>query len=583
MLRPTLLRLGVITILLLFADITVAQVQENNEVSTFSVSQVVSYEEFNRLREAGMIHPPTEEELRQAESGRQDDSSPQDSVDWMDIDESDFLEIEPEDEPEEEDVFMVVEVQPEYPGGYQAMRNFIKQNLKYPRICMENNIQGRVLVSFIVDKDGSIVEPEIVKSVNPSLDKEALRLVSIMPKWNPGSQRGKPVRVKYTMPLTFSLGGGSTSSNMFDSRGDFVGINSNNNENPTIKGEQLLGQGLDYYTGQNGHSKDLNRAYDLFNQAAGYNNATAMYLIGAMYEAGYGVKQDYNRAHEWYLKSANQKYSGAQFALGNMYLSGNEAIKQDKEKALEWYRLALENGYKNAEKQIAMLENATKRIALIIGNADYPKGRLANPVNDAQDLAVKLKSLGFDVIGKTNLDLQGMNEAIAEFCEKASDYDAALFFYAGHAVQNEGINYLMPARSTVDAASITNDCINMNSVLAQLDATDVKSKIIILDACRDNGLQSLTRGASDQGLAKMSCSGSAIMFSTQAGMTAKDGKGERNSPFTTELLKQLDKPNVPLYDMFKEIQTNVSNKTRKEQIPSINDDLVGTFYFNVKL
>ena len=72
------------------------------------------------------------------------------------------------------------------------------------------------------------------------------------------------------------------------------------------------------------------------------------------------------------------------------------------------------------------------------------------------------------------------------------------------------------------------------------------------------------------------------MFSTQAGKTAKDGTGNRNSPFTQELLKEIDRPNVPLHQIFKDIQTNVSNNTNKEQVPSINDDLIGTFYFNVK-
>ena len=86
-----------------------------------------------------------------------------------------------------------------------ALLDYLRKNIKYPRICQENNIQGRVLVTFIVNKDGAIVDPEVVKSVNPSLDKEALRVISGMPKWKPGSQRGKPVRVKYTVPVNFRL------------------------------------------------------------------------------------------------------------------------------------------------------------------------------------------------------------------------------------------------------------------------------------------------------------------------------------------------------------------------------------------
>jgi len=130
-------------------------------------------------------------------------ASTEDQVEWVDLDEIDYVEVEPE--PEDEEVFMVVEDSPEFPGGVQALLDYLRKNIKYPAICRENNIQGRVLVSFVVNKDGAIVEPEIVKSVNPSLDKEALRVISGMPNWTPGKQRGKPVRVKYTVPVNFRL------------------------------------------------------------------------------------------------------------------------------------------------------------------------------------------------------------------------------------------------------------------------------------------------------------------------------------------------------------------------------------------
>lgn len=130
-------------------------------------------------------------------------ASTEDNVEWVDIDDYDVVTVEPE--PEEEEIFMVVEDQPEFPGGTAALLEYLRKNIKYPAVCRENNIQGRVLVTFIVNKDGAIVEPEVVKSVNPQLDKEALRVISQMPNWKPGSQRGKPVRVKYTVPVNFRL------------------------------------------------------------------------------------------------------------------------------------------------------------------------------------------------------------------------------------------------------------------------------------------------------------------------------------------------------------------------------------------
>jgi protein TonB len=110
-----------------------------------------------------------------------------------------------EEEPEEEQIFQVVEEMPEFPGGMAECLKFLSKNIKYPTISQENGVQGRVIIQFVVNRDGSIVDPQVVRGVDPYLDKEALRVVSSMPKWKPGKQRGKPVRVKYTVPVTFRL------------------------------------------------------------------------------------------------------------------------------------------------------------------------------------------------------------------------------------------------------------------------------------------------------------------------------------------------------------------------------------------
>ena len=130
-------------------------------------------------------------------------ASIEDNQEWFDPQEYDFVVVEPEPEPDE--IFLVVEDQPEFPGGTAALMEYLRKNIKYPAICRENNIQGKVIVTFVVNKDGSIVDIEVIKSVNPSLDKEAIRVISQMPKWKPGAQRGKPVRVKYSVPVNFRL------------------------------------------------------------------------------------------------------------------------------------------------------------------------------------------------------------------------------------------------------------------------------------------------------------------------------------------------------------------------------------------
>lgn len=104
-----------------------------------------------------------------------------------------------------QDVFDVVEEMPQYPGGMQAMLSFLQENITYPKDAQEKKISGRVLVTFVVEKDGSISNVETVKSVFPSLDEEAVRIVKAMPNWKPGKQNGKVVRVKYTLPISFSL------------------------------------------------------------------------------------------------------------------------------------------------------------------------------------------------------------------------------------------------------------------------------------------------------------------------------------------------------------------------------------------
>lgn len=106
---------------------------------------------------------------------------------------------------EESEVFYIVEDMPEFPGGEIALRKFLANAIKYPVIAQENGIQGKVFVTFVVDKDGSITNAQVTRGVDPSLDKEALRVVNTLPKWKPGMQRGKPVRVSFTVPISFVL------------------------------------------------------------------------------------------------------------------------------------------------------------------------------------------------------------------------------------------------------------------------------------------------------------------------------------------------------------------------------------------
>jgi protein TonB len=113
--------------------------------------------------------------------------------------------IQEEEEESAQQIFTIVEENPQFPGGEGEMIRFLYGSIRYPVIAQENGIQGRVTCTFVINRDGSIVDAQVVRGVDPSLDKEALRVINSMPKWSPGKQRGKPVRVRFTLPVTFKL------------------------------------------------------------------------------------------------------------------------------------------------------------------------------------------------------------------------------------------------------------------------------------------------------------------------------------------------------------------------------------------
>ena len=110
-----------------------------------------------------------------------------------------------EPKPDENAIFQVVETQPEFPGGMAELMKYLQKNTRYPKVCKEQGLQGRVIVQFVVNTDSTISDVKVVKPVNPHFDQEALRVVKAMPKWKPGAQHGKPVRVRFTLPVTFRL------------------------------------------------------------------------------------------------------------------------------------------------------------------------------------------------------------------------------------------------------------------------------------------------------------------------------------------------------------------------------------------
>jgi hypothetical protein len=223
-----------------------------------------------------------------------------------------------------------------------------------------------------------------------------------------------------------------------------------------------------------------------------------------------------------------------------------------------------------------------KRLALIIGNSAYPStSRLANPANDARDMASTLKDLGFEVMLYTNLDKKGMRKAVDDFGFRLKDYQVGLFFYAGHGVALADRNYLVPVDAAPQAAGdIEFDCEPADRILAKMEEARTTTNIVVLDACRNNPFErSLVRGGNDGGLATMkSLSGSYIAYATAPGSTAADGTG-RNGLYTSALLKNLKNPGLPIEEVFKQVRVEVQQQTSNRQRPWDSSSLTNSFYF----
>jgi len=222
---------------------------------------------------------------------------------------------------------------------------------------------------------------------------------------------------------------------------------------------------------------------------------------------------------------------------------------------------------------------AQRRVALVIGNAAYADSPLKNPVNDATDVAAKLKQLGFDVAMATNRNRSQMTTAIREFGRKAAGADTALFYFAGHGIAVRGKNYLLPVgQSFTDEAEVETEAVEVNSVLARMEEAGAKVSLLILDACRNNPLPPSSRSAS-RGLARMEApSGALVAFAAQPGAVAKDGTG-RNGTFTKHLLTHIGTPGLPVEQVFKRVRAAVEQETNRSQSPREESSLTTDFYF----
>lgn len=219
------------------------------------------------------------------------------------------------------------------------------------------------------------------------------------------------------------------------------------------------------------------------------------------------------------------------------------------------------------------------RFALVIGNGSYKFSPLKNPLTDAKDMAQALASFGFEVICKTDLNQNEMKQAIRAFGERIRQGGTGLFYYAGHAVQVDGRNYLIPVGAEISHEhEVEYEAVDVGFLLSQMQEARNQLNIVILDACRNNPFSRKFR-STNGGLASINApSGTLIAYATAPGSVASDGDG-RNGLYTQELLKAIRQPALKIEDVFKRVRSGVQNLTGGIQVPWESSSLVGDFYF----
>jgi len=248
--------------------------------------------------------------------------------------------------------------------------------------------------------------------------------------------------------------------------------------------------------------------------------------------------------------------------------------------------------WKDGEFQIA--QNTTpsttdafseqRKLALLIGNAEYLNGPLDNPVNDARLIGATLKSLGFEVYIHENANQKTMKRAIRDFGKKlelAGEDAVGLFYFSGHGLQSEGENYLSPIGAEVrNEADVEIEMVSANAILKQMEFARNGLNIVILDACRTNrfsrGFRSAQNGLADNIAAP---TGSILAYATAPDSVAYDGRGD-NSPYAEALAEAMLMPNTPVEAVFKAVRISVINETDEKQVPWESTSLTGEFMFN---
>lgn len=226
-----------------------------------------------------------------------------------------------------------------------------------------------------------------------------------------------------------------------------------------------------------------------------------------------------------------------------------------------------------------------KRIALVVGNAKYASLPLSNPENDARLVSTTLRKLGFEVLERTNLGVREFRRVLREFARRIQDQEGvSVFYYAGHGVQIDGRNYLLPVDVNLrDEEEVKDESVDLDDLfVSRLERARTQARIIILDACRDNPFRARTRNIRvSSGLAEMAAArGTLIAFSAGPGAASEDGPPGSNSTYSRHLTDEMMREGIEVEQMFKNVRVKVLRDTRERQVPWVNTSLTVNFSFN---
>lgn len=251
-----------------------------------------------------------------------------------------------------------------------------------------------------------------------------------------------------------------------------------------------------------------------------------------------------------------------------------------------------------SESFCADIHSETDRLALVIGNWKYSDAPLVNPQNDSREMDKVLSDARFHVFRKDNLNMKSMEQALNLFLGKIEAGDAVVVYYAGHAIQSKGQNFLVPLDANIRTENdVMAECISINPILAKITSCRPKHTILILDACRNNpflklNLQSSSRSVMvcsndaknyiyNRGLVAITATpGLLVAYATAPGMVAMDGKNDSNSPFTGALIKHIRARGQTVENVFRAVRREVVDATDGFQVPWDENRLLDSFYFH---